>query len=143
MRWSKLKSLVEARFAPVLAGRVSIFSTTYGKSTCGRAWISVDGAEIANFCTRAAYNSKAGLPKPHDAPLGYGELSRQDAYAACWAFVHELSIEEALADSDPLVQSLAVLDGRLGKRRLQTTDLAKLHPLAQKLAAIRLESEGR
>ncbi len=71
----------------------------------------------------------------------YGELSRQDAYAACWAFVHELSIEEALADADPLVQALSVLDARLGKHRLQSLDWQALHPLAQALLRVRLEAE--
>jgi len=85
-------------------------------------------------------------PEPCDreryVPLGYGELSRQDAYAACWTFVHDLSIEQALADSDPLVQTLAVLDSRLGKRRLSEFDATNMHPLAKKMLLVRLEAEG-
>ena len=41
-------------------------------------------------------------------------MSRQDAYRACWEFVHDLSIDQSLADDDPLIQSLAVVDRRLG-----------------------------
>lgn len=142
MQWSKLKKLVEERFAPSLTGRVAIFSTRYGNCTCGRAWLTVDGEEVANFCTRAKYRTAAGLPELVDPPPGYGEISRQDAYAACWAFVHELSIEESLADSDPLVQTLAVLDSRVGKRRLSTIETDALHPLAQQFLSLRLEAEG-
>ena len=106
---------------------------------CGRAWITVDGDEIANFCTRA--NANAAVSS-EPVPDGYGEFSRQDAYDACWAFVHDLSIEAALSDDDPLVQCLAVLDTRVGKRRLQELVPANLHSLAQKLWRVRLVAEG-
>ncbi len=154
MKWSKLKHLVEDRFSPSLAGRVSIYSTRYGNCTCGRAWLTVDGEEVANFCTLARSNRlfeemliERGLPpdprdEESDAPFGYGELSRQDAYAACWAFVHDLSIEQALADSDPLVQALAVLDSRLGKRRLSRLDVTNMHPLAKMMLLVRIKAEG-
>jgi hypothetical protein len=49
-------------------------------------------------------------------PAGYGEFSRQDAHHACWAYLHELSIDDALTDPDPLVQALALLDARIGRR---------------------------
>ena len=141
MQWSKLKKLVEERFASSLGGQVAIFSTRYGNCTCGRAWLTVGGEEVANFCTLAKYNAEAGATRSK-IPAGYGELSRQDAYAACWSFVHELSVKEALGDSDPLVQSLSVLDARLGKRRLVAVDWQALHPLAQSLYAFRLQSEA-
>lgn len=72
----------------------------------------------------------------------YGEFSRQDAYRACWAFVHDLDLEAALADNDPLVQTLAVVDRRLGKRRQSTLDRNSLHPLAAKLLELRLEQSA-
>ncbi len=150
MRWSKVKSLVEARFSEKLNKRVQIYSTRYGECTCGRAWLTLDGSEIANFCTRAHYNkeresvqpSKKSQARFDTMPVEYGELSRQDAYRACWAFLHELSLEEALSDSDPLVQTLAVLDARLGKRRLRALDPDALHPLAEKLWKLRMDAEG-
>ena len=146
MRWSKLKSLVEDKIAPSMKKRISVNSTRYGNCTCGRAWLTLDGKEIANFCTRAYYNAELGHVDPAwrktDAMLvNYGELSRQDAYESCWAFVHDLSIEEALKDPDPLVQSLAVLDARLGKRRFPQLETESLHPLARKLFQVRIEAE--
>lgn len=146
MRWSKLKSLVEARFSPSLGGRVTINSTRYGNCTCGRAWLTLDGEEIANFCTRAYFNRKLSRREPpaqsSNVPFGYGELTRQDAYAACWEFVHHLTIDQAVTDRDPLVQTLAVLDSRVGKQRLLQIDVNGLHPLARKLLLVRLEAEG-
>jgi hypothetical protein len=147
MRWTKLKSLIEDRFAPSVRARLTINSTRYGACTCGRAWLTLDGEEIANFCTRAYYNAELGRADPSektapDALVRYGELSRQDAYECCWAFIHELSIEDALTNEDPLIQTLAVLDERVGKRRLVELDFEKFHPLARKLLRIRAEAEG-
>ncbi|WP_444875283.1 hypothetical protein [Microbulbifer okhotskensis] len=58
-------------------------------------------------------------------------LSRQDAYQACGEFIHDLNIEQAFRSNDPLIQSLATLDKRLGKRRLREVDTALLHPLTK------------
>ncbi len=147
MKWSKLRKLVKDGFSESLAKRLDINSTAYGGCSCGHAWITMDGDVIANFCTRASANVRLDYAsaKPNkmyeDQLTGYGELSRQDAYQACWDFVHSLTVKEALEDSDPLVQSLAVVDRRLGKRRLGRIDEARLHPLAKKLLEVRLDSE--
>ena len=144
MRWSKLRSLVKDGFAQSIARRVDINSTRYGNCTCGHAWITLDGEVIANFCTLAHYNAQFldSAYRPRHQFADYGELSRQDAYRACWEFVHSLTIEAALADPDPLVQSLAVLDRRLGRRRLTQLDASLFHPLAAVLLRVRREAEG-
>lgn len=148
MRWTKLKQLVEAGFAPGLSKRLTINSAAYGACTCGHAWLTLDGDVIANFCTRAYWNKEKGNLPERNNPMyahqltSYGEMSRQDAYKACWAFVHELPIERSLQDDDPLVQTLAVVDKRLGKRRLEKIDRSTLHPLARRLLDERLSVEG-
>lgn len=159
MKWSKLKSLVEGRIAPSMAGRVAINSTAYGNCSCGHAWITIDKEVVANFCTRAFWNRSPsfdqekgrfvadeipeGVRKKYEKQLvEYGELSRQDAYQSCWEFVHDLSVEDALISEDPLIQSLAVLDSRVGKRRLTKIELESLHPLASKMFTERLAAEG-
>jgi hypothetical protein len=148
MRWSKLRSLVIDGFADSLKNRLDIQSTRYGNCSCGHAWVTLDKNVIANFCTRAAYIAQGlELPSAKQNPMykhqfaNFGELSRQDAYASCWSFTHDLSIEEAVTDPDPLVQSLAVVDRRLGKRRLLSLDATKLHSLAAKLLQVRLDAE--
>jgi hypothetical protein len=146
MRWSKLKKLVEERFAPSVAKRVSIHSAAYGDCSCGHCWITLDKMIVANFCTRAFYNKKldgdTGLnPMYKEHLVLYGEKSRQDAYRSMFDYVHSLSHDEALQSDDVLIQALGVLDSRLGKRRLASFDASGLHPLASKLLTIRQESE--
>jgi hypothetical protein len=146
MRWSKLKHLIEARFAPSIAKRLAVHSAAYGNCTCGHCWITLDGQVIANFCTRAYFNRKVagvtGTNPMYSAHLVvYGELSRQDAYRRMFDFVHKLTVEEALGSGDALLQVLAVVDSRLGKRRLRALDKMNLHALAQTLLARRCNSE--
>ena len=148
MRWTKLKHLVEANFAPTLSRRLAINSTAYGNCSCGHAWLTLDGEVAANFCTRAYWNKEMGREPERTNPMyahqlaSYGEMSRQDAYKACWAFVHELPIDQSLRDDDPLIQTLAVVDKRLGKRRLQNIDPTSLPPLARRLFEERFASEN-
>ena len=161
MKWSKLKSLVESKMSPSLHKRVSIHSTAYGNCSCGHAWITFDKKVIANFCTRAFWNRVNGsyymhnnrwkthnpvpdyvtpLQKKNYGYMEYGELSRQNAYLSCWEYVHHLSIDEALGSSDPLIQALAVIDNRVGKRRLQKMKDEKLHPLVLKILSLRINN---
>lgn len=149
MRWSKLRHLVKERFAEELQGRLDINSAAYGNCSCGHVWLTWDGEVIANFCTRA--NSIANgweRGAEHQNPawksqlVEFGELSRQDAYKACWAFLHELSIEEAFADEDPLVGTLAIADARIGKRRLVRVDPETLHPLVRKTYELRMHGKN-
>ena len=146
MRWSKLRKLVEDRFAPSVAKRLAIHSAAYGNCTCGHCWITLDKEVVANFCTRAYYNKKlcgdsGSNPMYKDHLILYGEKSRQGAYRSMFDYVHSMSHDEALKSDDVLVQGLAVLDSRLGKRRLETFDDTALHPLGKKLLAIRQEAE--
>lgn len=155
MRWSKLKKRIEENFAVNLKSRISIHSTAYGNCSCGHAWLTVDGEVIANFCTRAHYNRYMYGHEENDRGVSpdeekkykgqyveYGELSRQDVYEACWDYIHELSIDEALLSDDPLIQALAVLDKRVGKRRFTKIRESNLHPLAKKLFDTRMFVEA-
>lgn len=154
MRWSKLKHRIEENFAGKLKSHISIHSAAYGNCSCGHAWLTLDGDILANFCTRAYYNryiygdrdSENGLgpeqeKKYNNQFVEYGELSRQDVYGACWDYIHELKFDDALLSDNPLVQSLAVLDKRLGKRRYKTVIESDLHPLARKLFDARVSIE--
>jgi len=148
-----LKSEVESRFCDSMKKRVAINSTAYGACSCGHAWITLDKVLIANFCTRAYYNNlyheKRGEveeireknKKYENLENTYGELSRQDVYQSCWEYIHDLSIEQALLSDDPLIQSLAMIDKRLGKRKVKEIDMSLLHPLAVRLLKERIEAE--
>ncbi|MCP3850326.1 MAG: hypothetical protein GY694_08840 [Gammaproteobacteria bacterium] len=159
MKWSKLKSEIENRFCLALNKRVAINSTAYGNCSCGHAWVTLDKEVIANFCTRAFWNTRPTFDKGSEKYIQgqetnpenkkydnqlveYGEMSRQDIYKACWEYLHDLSIDEALESDDPLIQTLAVIDGRVGKRRVQKINTEDLHPLAKKLLEERISIES-
>jgi hypothetical protein len=156
MRWSKLRSLMLERFAEPLQGRLDIHSTRYGNCSCGHAWLTLDGAVIANFCTRAHYFADHVLPLDDldpvftlaDNPMYrtqltvYGERSRQQLYQALWDFIHTIPVEQALASDDMFLQALAIIDARVGKRRLAALDPARLHPLCGYLLLVRTGRTG-
>jgi hypothetical protein len=150
MRWSKLRTLAIDRFAEPLQKRLDIHSAAYGACTCGHVWMTLDGEMIANFCTRAYYiatgrekGHPAGNPMYKHQLAASGERSRQQVYQTLWDFVHTIPVDDALASDDMLLQALAIVDARIGKRRLEQLDAEKLHPLAAYLLMLRTgEAEG-
>ncbi len=52
-----------------------------------------------------------------------------------------MTIEAALESNDVLIQSLALLDKRVGKRRLKKIEPEELHPLARKLFGERISAD--
>lgn len=165
MRWSKVRKLVEESFAPSVRGRVTIHSTN-GKQKgvafrcpCGWGWISIDGKPIAHFITHASYDIY-GTPyhettgsawKVHPAVadeerapgqlVEVGEFSRFDLHEACWRYLHS-SLNESIASPNPFIQSLAVLNARVGKHRLRRISLTHLHPLTRALLQFRMGAEA-
>ena len=161
MQWSKLKQTIESKFADSIKGRVEVFSTRYRKpnSDLGRGWVTIDKDEIVNFATiksrwnYGAYYHEATqtncLTHPaindNERTIGElaeeGEFSRFDLHNCCWEYLN-LTIEEGLEHASPIINSLAVLDKRLGKRRLITLDKDKFHPLTKRLLEFRLSAEN-
>lgn len=161
MQWSKLKQTIEGRFAGSVRGRVAIFSTRYNKPNCsdGRAWITIDGKEVVNLSTmeshsiyRCYYHQSTPIDcqthpavRAEDRTPGQlverGEFSRFDLHCCCWEYL-QLSVEEGLGHASPLINLLAVLDKRLGKRRLVLIKKEDLHPMVRTFLEFRLEMEG-
>ena len=140
MRWSELRSKVEAEFADEIRDRVAVHVTRHHeRSRSGRGWITIDGHEIANFCDWSVYYPNPDHRSSYkDALAVYGELRAWDFKEACWALIHE-GIEPALESGDPLRQALAVLHRKFGKRRLSQLLERRddLHPLVRFLAEFR------
>lgn len=161
MQWSKLKQNIEGKFAESVRNRVEIFSTHYNKpkTTSGRAWITIDGVEVVNLSTlesglvyRCIYHETTPTNcKTHPAireeerTTGLltekGEFSRFDLHNCCWEYL-QLTVDEALEHDSPLINLLAILDKRLGKRRLVLIAKDGLHPLVKAFLEFRLEAEG-
>jgi hypothetical protein len=165
MVWSKLKKNIENNFADALNDSVKLYTTTYGSNydvqdLYNRGWITVDGIEVVNFSTPEAFflyrrELNATTPtkypantatKPHadrtpERLTEKGEFSKYDLTYSCAAFLN-MSIEQAAGHESPMIQMLAVLDKRLGKRRLALLDQKKLHPLVRYFLDLRLDAEG-
>lgn len=169
MKWSQLKTRVEALFADAVKGRVALRTTRYRKAhdTMGRAWITLDGAEIVNMCSYAEEiahwrearrlqqetgctdylnpEHKAGYYAAFDEAKETlrrsGVFSPHEFHQALFDYLN-LPVEQILASPDPVTRAIGMLDRRVGLRRLASVDVAHEHPLVRRLHEFRCEAEG-
>jgi len=116
MRWSKLKQRIESGFAAALAQRVQFHTTRYRNAHdgMGRSWITIDEAEIINMqhlTGEAAYENPKRFEK--------GVFTAYDLPTSMREFLN-MNIEDAIDSDNPLIRAMAVIDRRLGKRRVQS-----------------------
>jgi hypothetical protein len=139
MRWSELRSRVEAEFAPEVRDRISLHYTHYRPhDRDGRAWFTVDGVMLQAFCDQALYSAER-FTRPQDpkALAQHAEFSTWDFKDACWALLHE-GADACLASDEPMRQALAALHRKIGKRRLAALLADEgTHPLVRALATLR------
>ena len=135
--WSGTRAKLENEYlAPSLRGRIQYFATSYSKCPDheGRAAVRLDGEEIFkssyyeycfvewNVRQRIAH-SEVGLSpqdeyrKARQMALDEGAFDQRDFYTAFREFDNQ-SIECSLVSANPIVRMFALLDGRVGKRRL-------------------------
>lgn len=145
--WSSLKKSVEERLCEPLQKRVQVHRTLYRGSHngcqfdagAGRFWILLDHKQIFSASDQEFWNEVAPL---RDELLSIGSVRSGDAewYAVqeqakeiihakgiyshydCQDALKEylsLSIEDAIKSSNKLIKALAMLDKRLGKRKLK------------------------
>jgi hypothetical protein len=119
----------------------------------GRAWLTVDGKEVASFCEFDFENAwrdegrrqgAAGRPftdSAHAVIRAAGVRDKPDLLDAMGTSIGS-SIAQLLASPDPLVRALAMLDRRLGRRRLASFDVKSEHPLVVALYRLRCEAEA-
>ncbi len=168
MRWSKLKQLVEDRMAESLQRRVEVHSAQYRimRDEYGRGWVTMDKGELANFADTdfyiqqgqigheitagvVAYDAQfADDDRRHCMPRGTAMLHSRGIYSG-WEFSRalwdslSLSIDDALQSDNMIIRAFAMLDSRLGKRRLRALHLADdEHPLVRQFYDLRCEAEG-
>ena len=146
MRWSQLKHRTESMFADGVRGRVQLYTTHYrgGFSFINgverHSWITIDGRPIVNM-HRHYYVD--GVRPDYGDPRRFqlGLFSWWDLPAAAQEYL-SMSIGDALATENTLIRGFAVLDRRLGRRRLATLDPAKEIPLVAELLRFRLQVVG-
>ena len=59
---------------------------------------------------------------------------------ACWEYLHS-NLNESLHNPDPFVSSLAVLNAKVGRTRLQRASTWDLHPLTRAMLDFRMTAE--
>ena len=124
--WSKTKQVLESRLPEDLKGRVKYQYDVYrdGSSEIQSMSIRVDG-EVW-FCTdprfwtelyKMDYMGRNGLEVIKNT--GYVGNSCGQAMGYVHQFLNVLSIDEAIASENYFIRMLALLDSRLGKRRIR------------------------
>lgn len=158
--WSGMRKKLEREYlAESLRGHIQYYATSYRKSHDheGRAAIRYDGKEIIKGCY---WNNwmKAGLfPRDEkyerrmamenaymdDVALKLGVFDQRCFYRAFEEFEHQ-SIEESLVSNNLIIRIFAILDRRIGKRRLllMQETINDEPEIFQEFFAIRANAEG-
>lgn len=146
--WSGIRKKLETEYlAPSLRGHIQYYATSYSRSPDheGRAAIRYDGKEIIKGCY---YNNwiKADLfPKDEKYEKRMKkEFAFIDDTALQLGIFDQQSIEMSLKSENLIVRIFAVLDRRVGKRRLalMKETIAEEPDTFQEFYAIRLKAEG-
>ncbi len=131
------KKLEQDHLCPALRGRIQYFATSYSKCPDheGRAAIRLDGEEVLKssyyeYCIAESEArreiealsdsreiSQERWEQVRQAALDSGSFDQRFFYRAFEEY-DDQSIELSLESADPLVRVFALLDRRLGKRRL-------------------------
>ena len=158
--WSGMRKKLEREYlVESLRGHIQYYATSYRKSHDheGRAAIRYDGKEIIKVCY---WNNwmKAGLfPRDEkyerrmamenaymdDVALKLGVFDQRCFYRAFEEFEHQ-SIEESLVSNNLIIRIFAILDRRIGKRRLllMQETINDEPEIFQEFFAIRAKAEG-
>lgn len=162
--WSGIRNKLEHDYlCPALRGHIQYFATSYSKSADheGRAAIRMDGVEVLrsnyyayeqNYWNRYQALRREGIgqddPKApfrlaHEGTLNDGCFDNGFFYQAFHEFDNQ-SIEKSLVSKNPLVRIFALLDRRLGKRRLLALEKSMEQELdwVRAFYVIRMQAEG-
>lgn len=161
--WSKMRKILEQdNICESLKGRIQYFATRYRKSHDqeGRVAIRIDGKEGFKSCffdwqhKRVEAKKSVVIPNMEDMPWweywdrihleteNFGGFDQYGFYEAFYYYQNH-SIEESLVNESPIVRLFAILDKRVGKKRLEKILLEiELQPAwLQVFYRLRIESE--
>ena len=158
--WSGIRKRMESEYlAESLKGYISYFATSYSRSPDheGRAAIRYNGKEIIKGCYYHNWTKAESFPKDEkyerrmseeftyidDTAIKLGVFDQRCFYKAFDEFDNQ-SIEKSLYSEDMLVRIFAVLDRRVGKRKLiSMKETIENEPDSIKeFFAIRMNAEG-
>jgi hypothetical protein len=158
-QWSVIRAHFEPFLAPSVASHVGLHVARYHHShdSEGRGWIAWDKEQIASFeyltVQVRAYRLERELVElgktPKDARSDAIRLMGAQGLYDVYAFFDAvedypgLSIDQALAAELPITRGLAMLDRRLGKRRLRHLMAAPdSSAFVRRLFELRCQAEG-
>lgn len=158
--WSGIRKKLETEYlAQSLRGHIQYYVTSYSRSPDhhGRAAIRYDGQEIIRGCywnnwmkadlfpQDEKYDKRMSTEMAYmdDTALKLGIFDEYCFYEAFNEFDNQ-SIEESLKSDDLLVRIFAVLDRRIGKRRLELMKetITDEPETFREFYAIRVKAEG-
>ena len=162
--WSGIRNKLENDYlCPALRGHIQYFAASYSKSADheGRAAIRLDGVEVLrsnyyayeqNYWNRYQALRREGIGQDdrtapfrlaHEGTLNDGCFDNGFFYEAFHEFDNQ-SIEKSLMSENPLVRIFALLDRRLGKRRLLALEDSMEQELdwVRAFYVIRMQAEG-
>jgi hypothetical protein len=159
MQWSKRKKHVESFLSESVIGRLELRSTHYRGTHDeeGRGYITFDKEEIWSMCTLSFYSieyeridemaSREGIAPYEAQKIAHEELAAEGKFNQ-YTFYESLdeycnnSIEQSLESDNLLIRCLAMLDSRLGKRRIKNLDVSNESEKVVEFIKIRCECEG-
>lgn len=158
--WSGIRKKLETEYlAQSLQGHIQYYATSYSKSPDheGRAAIRYDGKEIIQGCYWNNWMKADLFPKDEkydkrmrtemaymdDTALKLGVFDQRCFYNAFAKFDNQ-DIEASIKSDDLIVRIFAVLDRRIGKRRLalMKETIGNEPEAFQELYLIRAKAEG-
>ena len=158
--WSGIRKRMESEYlAESLKGDISYFATSYSRSSDheGRAAIRYKGKEIIKGCYYHNWTKAASFPKDEkyerrmreefayidDTAIKLGVFDQTCFYKAFDEFDNQ-SIEKSLYSENMLVRIFAVLDRRVGKRKLisMKESIENEPDSIKEFFAIRMNAEG-
>ena len=158
--WSGIRKKLETEYlAQSLRGHIQYYATSYSKSPDheGRAAIRYDGKEIIQGCYWNNWMKADLFPKDEkydkrmstemaymdDTALRLGVFDQRCFYNAFAKFDNQ-DIEVSIKSDDLIVRIFAVLDRRIGKRRLELMKetIGSEPETFQEFYAIRAKAEG-
>ena len=158
--WSGIRKKLETEYlAQSLRGHIQYYATSYSRSPDheGRAAIRYNGKEIIKGCYWNNWMKAHLFPKDEkyerrmrvenaymdDTALRLGIFDQRCFYRAFKEFDNQ-SIEKSLESDDLIVRIMAVLDRRVGKRRLllMKEKMENEPETFREFYAIRMKAEG-
>ncbi|SMG19944.1 SF0329 family protein [Paenibacillus aquistagni] len=139
IQWSKLKKQVENHFCDELKDRITLFSTWYkngGSPSRGRAAVLLDKNEIYEANTDKWLMSEINSHNQSSCKV----IERYEFHKLLEEYLSQ-SIERSLLSKYELIRGLAIIDKRVGKRRLiQMKEIES--EFCKKLYQLRCDIEG-